>query len=68
MDSDEALAAFCLTLEKACVDTVQVDNIMTKDLALSIHGKGLLKEHYVSTQEFISGVEKKLKSYLTKRE
>lgn len=47
-------------LEKACIDTVEIDEIMTKDLALSIHGKKLERKHYVTTQEFIRGVEIKL--------
>lgn len=42
------------------VHSIDVDNVMTKDLALSIHGKAMTREHYVNTFEFIDHVKKVL--------
>jgi isocitrate dehydrogenase len=39
LDDNKELLKFCETLEQACLDTVEKDEIMTKDLALAIHGK-----------------------------
>ena len=38
LDSNPELLDFCERLERACVDSVEKDKIMTKDLALAIHG------------------------------
>jgi len=40
LDKNKALEKWCGNLEAACVDVIDVDGVMTKDLALSIHGKG----------------------------
>lgn len=48
-ETPEALA-FADSLEKACVDTVNVDGIMIKNLAIAC-GK-IEKENYVNTTEF----------------
>ncbi|OMH82322.1 Isocitrate dehydrogenase [NADP], mitochondrial [Zancudomyces culisetae] len=64
LDSNPALERFAKNLEAACVDSVQNDNIMTKDLALSIHGaKDLKPEHYVTTDQYIDNVSKLLDQY-----
>ncbi|KAI9329134.1 hypothetical protein DFJ73DRAFT_112726 [Zopfochytrium polystomum] len=60
LDENAALTQFTDDLEKACIQTVELDNLMTKDLALSIYGKDLKKEHYVSTEGFIDAVAKRL--------
>ncbi|KAJ3397216.1 NAD-dependent isocitrate dehydrogenase [Lobulomyces angularis] len=60
LDENDALLSYCNNLEQACIQTVENDNIMTKDLALSIHGAKLQREHYVTTKEFLDHVEKKL--------
>src|SRR5882672_1516078 len=39
LDANEELKVFVRALEKACVDVIDVDGVMTKDLALAIHGK-----------------------------
>lgn len=64
LDTNQELAHFCQMLEKACIDTVEIDEIMTKDLALSIYGSKLERKHYCTTQEFIEGVESKLSDYM----
>lgn len=38
-DGNEKLIRFARDLEACCIEAVDVDNVMTKDLALSIHGK-----------------------------
>ena len=59
LDNNKELAAFCTKVENACIQTVR-GGIMTKDLALSIHGKKLSKEHYVNSLSFIDAVAKHL--------
>ncbi|KAG0042542.1 Isocitrate dehydrogenase [NADP], mitochondrial precursor (Oxalosuccinate decarboxylase) [Gryganskiella cystojenkinii] len=41
LDQNDALLKLSQELEKACVDTVDVSGVMTKDLALAIHGANL---------------------------
>jgi isocitrate dehydrogenase len=54
-DGNEALIRFAKTLESVCVDTVE-SGTMTKDLAMCIHSDKLLRQHYVTTEEFLSAV------------
>ncbi|KAI8894772.1 hypothetical protein BC833DRAFT_603662 [Globomyces pollinis-pini] len=61
LDNNEELAKFCHTLEKACIQTVE-SGIMTKDLALTIHGKAMKRSDYVNSEEFINAVASRLKS------
>ncbi|OAQ33700.1 isocitrate dehydrogenase [NADP] [Linnemannia elongata AG-77] len=56
LDNNPELLKFTLDLEKACVDTVDVSGIMTKDLALAIHGANLKREHYANTSEFMDAI------------
>ncbi|KAI8081277.1 isocitrate dehydrogenase [NADP] [Halteromyces radiatus] len=56
LDQSQELAKFTQHLESACINTVQNDSIMTKDLALAIHGQDLRPEHYVTTEEFMQHV------------
>ena len=60
IDNNTELINFCKTLEKVCVETVE-SGIMTKDLALCIHGKDLNENHYVNTQFFLETIQKNLK-------
>ena len=60
LDNNQALIDFCQTLENVCVDTVE-SGVMTKDLALCIHGKDLNESHYVVTEEFLEALDKGLK-------
>ena len=39
LDNNNKLLKFSYDLEKACIDTVDVEGKLTKDLALAIHGK-----------------------------
>ena len=64
LDNSSELLDFCLKLEKACIDSVEKDSIMTKDLALAIHGKDLNRKHYVNSLEFIDHVAHRLNQSL----
>ena len=55
-DGNDRLVQFAKDLEACCVEAVDVDGIMTKDLALSIHGKGMKREHYVTTEGFLDHI------------
>jgi isocitrate dehydrogenase len=39
LDETPELAKFAKDLEAACIETIEVENKMTKDLALIIYGK-----------------------------
>ena len=58
LDNTPAVVEFAETLEKATIDTVRVDGIMTKDLALARGETD--RSSYVTTGEFIEGVAKRL--------
>lgn len=38
-DGNEKLVRFATDLEACCIEAVDIDEVMTKDLALAIHGK-----------------------------
>lgn len=63
LDETPEVVAFAESLEKACVDTVDVDGIMTKDLALACGKKG--RKDYVLTKEYLEAVERRLKKDLS---
>ena len=63
LDSNPELIQFCETLETVCIQTVE-SGIMTKDLALCIHGKELNKSHYVNTQTFLNALDENLKNQM----
>lgn len=56
LDGNEELKKFCVDLEAACVETIDKDGIMTKDLALAIHGKNMKREHWVVTDKYMDAV------------
>ena len=58
LDGTPDVVAFAESLERACVDAVDKDGVMTKDLALSC-GEG-----WVSTSEYLDKVAERLKSEL----
>ena len=65
LDGTPELVAFAESLEQACIDTVDIDGIMTKDLALSC-GK-TAREDYVTTTEYMNAVERRMKSILKQK-
>ncbi|MDK2908797.1 MAG: isocitrate dehydrogenase [Bacteroidales bacterium] len=64
LDNNEALQKFCETLEESVIQTVEL-GMMTKDLALLIHGENLRPEHYLFTEGFLVAIEKNLRSRLS---
>ena len=60
LDNTPDLLTFCNILEEVCVETVE-EGIMTKDLALCIHGNELHSSHYVNTNQFLDALDKRLK-------
>ncbi|GKT90794.1 isocitrate dehydrogenase [Colletotrichum tofieldiae] len=65
LDDTPEVIAFAESLEKACIDTVDVDGIMTKDLALAC-GKSA-REDYVTTNEYLNAVERRMKKILKEK-
>ena len=58
LDGNEGLKVFARALERACVEVIDVDGVMTKDLALAIHGKdGMRREHWVVTDAYMDAVK-----------
>lgn len=64
LDGTPELVQFAEKLEAACIDTVDIDGIMTKDLALACGKKA--RSDYVTTNEYLDAVEKRLKSTIAK--
>jgi isocitrate dehydrogenase len=63
LDGNTDLMKFCDQLEAAVISTVE-GGVMTKDLALTIHGAKMQRSDYVLTREFIGCVEENLKAKL----
>ena len=63
LDNNDALRTFCEDLEAACVEVIDNDGIMTKDLALACGKTG--REDYVTTTEYLNAVERRLKQSFT---
>jgi isocitrate dehydrogenase len=63
LDNNPELTKFTDALEVACIKTVE-DGIMTKDLALTIYGENLKREHWVTTKEYIEKVGEYLQKQL----
>jgi len=65
LDNTPELVVFAEQLEKACVDTVDIDGIMTKDLALACGKKD--RSSWVTTNEYLDAVERRLKASLKEK-
>jgi isocitrate dehydrogenase len=57
LDGNEELKTFAQALENACVQVIDVDGVMTKDLALAVHGKEMQREHWVITDVYMDAVK-----------
>lgn len=62
LDETPEVIVFAESLERACIDTVDIDGIMTKDLALTC-GK-TAREDYVTTKRYLDAVEERLRPIL----
>ncbi|KAJ7700724.1 hypothetical protein B0H17DRAFT_976784 [Mycena rosella] len=67
LDENAPLRAFCEALEAACVEVIDQDGVMTKDLALAIHGRDMKREHWVITDVYMDAVKTKLQKKLDAR-
>jgi len=65
LDNNKELQKFALTLEKACIDTIESGK-MTKDLSICIHGnkKGAEPGMYQTTEDFLSSIDSKLQQLM----
>jgi isocitrate dehydrogenase len=59
LDSNNELIKFAETLEGSIIDTIE-NGLMTKDLALIIHGPKVERSKYLNTEQFIDAVNGKL--------
>lgn len=57
LDSNAPLKQFCEDLEQACVDVIDKDGVMTKDLALAIKGKDMVRGDWVVTNVYLDKVK-----------
>jgi len=65
LDETPEVVAFAESLEKACVDVVDEEGIMTKDLALAC---GLNERtDYVTTREYMDAVERRMQRILKEK-
>ncbi|KAJ5153321.1 uncharacterized protein N7482_009799 [Penicillium canariense] len=65
IDETPEVVAFAEELERACVEVVNDEGIMTKDLALACGRKD--REAWVTTNEYMAAVERRLKANLSAR-
>jgi isocitrate dehydrogenase len=64
LDNNQELIHFSKALEEVCVETVE-SGIMTKDLAVCVHGNKVKHgEHYVYTEEFLDVLDANLQKKL----
>jgi len=61
LDGNKDLEKFANDLEHVCIETVEA-GAMTKDLALSIHGKNLRQDHYLETLAFLDKINSNLQA------
>ncbi|TIA85538.1 hypothetical protein E3P99_03968 [Wallemia hederae] len=68
LDNNPQLKQFADKLEQICVETIDKDGVVTKDLAVSIQGgvQNLRDEHYVNTDTFLEHIKTKLESAISK--
>ncbi|KAI4187550.1 MAG: hypothetical protein L6R41_002738 [Letrouitia leprolyta] len=66
LDGTPDVVAFAESLEKACVDVVDEEGIMTKDLVIATGKKGERSE-YATTTEYLDAVERRMKANLKER-
>jgi isocitrate dehydrogenase len=56
LDDTPELAQFAKSLEEACVEVIDIDGVMTKDLALAMKGKDMGRGDWVTTDEYMKKV------------
>jgi isocitrate dehydrogenase len=61
LDHNLPLINFAHVLEQVCIETVE-SGFMTKDLALTIHGKSMTRDHWLTTTQFMDKLRTSLES------
>lgn len=56
LDDTPGLATFAQALEEACVELIDKDGVMTKDLALAMKGKKMGRGDWVTTDVYMQKV------------
>lgn len=64
LDNNQDLVRFADALEKVCIETVE-SGLMTKDLAVCIHGDKVTADKYLNTEAFLDAIDKNLKAKLS---
>ncbi len=59
LDNNDALLDFCVKLEQVCIETVE-SGLMTKDLAILVHGNNVSSSDYLNTQAFLQALKNNL--------
>jgi isocitrate dehydrogenase len=65
LDNNAALLQFCRALEEVCIETMESGKL-TKDLAISVHGDKLTREHYLNTFQFMDVLAANLAAKMTR--
>jgi len=66
LDNNKELRNFSQVLETVCIETVE-KGVMTKDLAICIHGNDLKREHWASTTAFMDKINQELSKKLSQQ-
>lgn len=64
LDDTPELGEFARELEESCVEVIDRDGVMTKDLALAMKGKDMGRGDWVTTDEYMKKVNVSLKGFL----
>ena len=65
LDGNQSLVKFAESLEKTVIGTVEA-GFMTKDLALTIHGKNMKSNHYQTTEVFLQTIRDRFTEVMSK--
>lgn len=66
LDENQPLIEFAHSLEQVCIDAVEAGH-MTKDLALTIHGKKMGREHWLTTSDFMDKLRMDLETKISSK-
>lgn len=64
LDGNQDLIDFSLKLEQVCIETVE-SGVMTKDLAITVHGDAMNDSHWVTTEDFLDAIDRNLQKKLS---
>jgi isocitrate dehydrogenase len=59
LDQTPEVVRFAETLERVCVEAVEAGE-MTKDLALLVHGGAMQDAHWLTTEDFLAAIDRRL--------